>query len=57
MTITKNSLEDFSQKSGIIAFDVNWQDAIGNIELFNGDYVEVKDYTDKVHSITLYELN
>jgi hypothetical protein len=56
MTITKNSLEDFSQKR-IITFEVNWQDAIGNIELFNGDYVEVIDYTDKVHSMTLYELN
>ena len=56
MTITKNSLEDFSQKR-IITFEVNWQDAIGNIELFNGDYAEVLDYTDKVPSMTLYELN
>ena len=54
MTITKNSLEDFSQKR-IITFEVNWQDAIGNIELFNGDYVEVKDFTNKVHSMILYE--
>ena len=54
----KLKLSPFKNKKGIIAFDVDFEDATGHIDLFNGTSVEGKDYNshEKLKSITLYEL-
>ena len=54
ITTNKKSLEDFQGKTGVIVFDVNWSDATGHVDLFDGTKVEGHDYTDKANSISLY---
>ena len=56
-TSTKQkSLNEFKNKKGVIVFDVNWEDATGHIDLFNGEKVEGSDYTSQSNCITLYEI-
>ena len=51
-------LTPFKDKKGIIVFDINFKDATGHVDLFNGSYVEGKDYShdENLKSITLYEI-
>ena len=51
-------LTPFANKKGIIVFDVNFKDATGHVDLFNGSRVEGKDYSSdpNLTSITLYEI-
>jgi hypothetical protein len=56
-TTKQNSLKDFDNKKGVIVFDVDWADATGHVDLFNGKSVEGSDYTSQSKSITLYEIN
>ena len=55
-TTKEKSLEEFNQKKGVIVFDVDWKDATGHVDLFNGSVVEGSDYTNVAKSITLYEI-
>lgn len=55
-TTKEKSLEEFKDKKGVIVFDVDWADATGHVDLFNGSVVEGKDYTNVAKSITLYEI-
>ena len=57
ITTTKKSLEDFKGKTGVIVFDVNWSDATGHVDLFDGNKVEGHDYTAESNSISLYLIN
>ena len=57
ITTTKKSLEDFKGKTGVIVFDVNWADATGHVDLFDGTKVEGHDYTAESNSISLYLIN
>lgn len=52
----EKSLKSFKGKKGVIVFDVNFKDATGHIDLFNGSSVEGSDYTNKANNITLYEI-
>jgi hypothetical protein len=56
-TTKQKSLKDFDNKKGVIVFDVDWADATGHVDLFNGKSVEGSDYTSQSKSITLYEIN
>ena len=57
VTTRKKSLDEFANKTGVIVFDVDWADATGHVDLFDGNSVEGSDYTDQSNSITLYEIN
>ena len=57
ITTNKKSLEDFKDKKGVIVFDVNWSDATGHVDLFDGNKVEGHDYTADSNSISLYLIN
>ena len=54
----QRKLSPFKNKKGIIVFDVNFKDATGHVDLFNGSFVEGKDYSseEELKSITLYEI-
>ena len=57
ITTNKKSLDEFKGKTGIIVFDVNWSDATGHVDLFDGNKVEGHDYTADSNSISLYLIN
>ena len=55
---SSDDIEDFNGKEGVIVFnDCGWNDATGHIDLFDGESVEGKDYSNVAKEIILFEVD
>lgn len=55
---TSTNISSFKGKTGVIVFeDCGWSDATGHVDLYDGNEVEGKDYSNVAKSMTLYKIN